>query len=161
MKRLLENWRRYIEEQEGDVPDVPAETEEKPDPIQTVGDLRKLIKIKRAKDIGKIGAKRAAIIIGGMLTGPLVGYLFAAKDFGAIIRKFMASTDKVKTNSALDKMNIPDDASTIVDDKLEDEFIKYFMDSLSDLPDSAPIPNAEDHLRDWLASKFSGTTVKK
>ena len=172
MKLILENWRQFIKEQEvpasageGTTPTTPtdAEPEEKKQPINTIGDLRTYISRKRKMEAAGIIGKRAAVVLASMIpgAGPFMATMFTAKSFRAALKAFTGAPDETKTNTALDKLNIPDEASKIVDDNLEEEFINVFMQSLEDLPDNAPIPDAAEHLEKWLSGKFSGTTVKK
>jgi len=172
MKLILENWRQFIKEQEvpaeageGTTPTTPtdAEPEKKKQPINTIGDLRAFIARKRKMEAAGIVGKRAAVFLIGMIpgAGPIMSQIFNAKSIMAALKKLTGASDKAKTNTALDNLNIPDEASMIVDDKLEEEFINVFMQSLEDMPDNTPIPDAAEHLEKWLSGKFSGTTVKK
>jgi len=175
MRLILENWRQYIKEQdvpdEGTTPTTPTDApppadEPKEEKLATMGQLRDHIKNTRRRAAGKIALKRAALYTVSLIPGAglaLAG-IFASKDAYAAYRKIIGASDKVKTNTAVDKLNIPDEASKILDDNLETEFIKFFMESLKELPDTAPIPDAAEHLEKWLTNQGwnkSDLAVKK
>jgi len=69
--------------------------------------------------------------------------------------------DKFQTNTGLDKLNVDDDISRIVDDKVEAAFLNFLIDKLGKMNPDDPMPDASVMLQDFLADKFNQHTVKK
>ena len=69
--------------------------------------------------------------------------------------------DKFKSNTGLDKLNIDDNISKIVDDKVEAAFLNFLIDKLGKMNPDTPMPDASIELQDFLATKFDKNTVKK
>jgi hypothetical protein len=152
MKDLLNSWNNYITLTEGRE-------------VQTVGDLRKIIKLMRAKQAGGEMGKRAASVLVGMLPGggAAVEIISGAKDGADLIKKFFGANDKFKTNTALDQLNVDDDVSKIVDDPIEVSYLNYLLkDKFKNADDRTPLSdfNATVGLQNYIASKFNNRTVK-
>lgn len=151
MKLIMENWNKY-------------RLDEAPEELQTVGQLKKLIRIHRAKEAGKeVGKKAAEVAIGQI---PVVSNIFSAwqgiKDAKEMVGKLYGAEDKFQTNTALDKLNIDDNVSKIVDDPIEVAFLNYLMkDHFAQAGDDDPLPDLNVLLNQYLASKFEGNKVEK
>ena len=151
MKLIMESWREYLTEEKG---------------INTVGELRKAIKLMRLKDAGGEVGKKAAEALLGMLPGggTAMSIFSGVKDAGEMLKKIYGADDGVKTGTGLDKLNVDDDVSAIVDDPIEVAYLNYLMkDKFADAP---PEKSLEDFdatlgLQQFLAGKFDNTTVKK
>ena len=109
MKIIMERWDRYVLEEA---------------PLETVGDLRKLIKTHRAMEAGQeLGKKAAEAAIEQI---PVVSNIFSlwkgAKDVKDIVGKIYGAEDSFKSSTGLDKLNVDDDVSKIVDDPIEVAF---------------------------------------
>jgi len=151
MKSILENWRGYIAEQKE---------------INTVGDLRKAIKLMRLKDAGGEVGKRAASALVGMLPGggTALTLFTSAKDSLDLLKKVYGADDKAKTGTGLDKLNVNDQVSAIVDDPIEVAFLNYLIkDKFVNAPEDQSLEDfdATKGLQRYLIDKFGGTTVKK
>ena len=97
---------------------------------------------------------------------PIVSNIFSAwkglKDTKELIGKLYGAEDDFKTNTALDKLNIDDNVSKIVDDPIEVAFLNYLMkDYFAKASDEDPLPDLNDLLNQYLASKFEGNKVEK
>jgi len=68
--------------------------------------------------------------------------------------------DSFVSQTGLDKLNVDDDVSKIVDDKIENAFINDFLESFKDKDDADPIPDINDELQKFLATKFNQKQVK-
>ena len=145
MNLIMENWRENIKQ-------ITSKEQ-----LETVGELRAFVKVSRAK---KAGAKIASTII-GLLPG--VGKVYkaikTAKSIPEAFKILNGTSDSVKTNTGMDRLNIDDDYSKIVDDDIENGFLDDFLAKLSELPDDAPIPDANAQLEDYLRFKFNQRTV--
>jgi len=148
MKVIMESWDRFVLQEA---------------PLETVGDLRKLIKTHRAMEAGKeLGKKAAEAAIEQI---PVVSNIFSlwkgAQDAKEIVGKLYGAEDSFKSATGLDKLNVDDDVSKIVDDPIEVAFINDLMKAMEDMDDLAPIPDVNDGLQKYLADKFNSNQVKK
>jgi hypothetical protein len=65
-----------------------------------------------------------------------------------------------QTDSVIDKLDVDDQLATIVDDKIENNFLTYIQKKIES--EDGPIPgdwNINNELKQYLASKFGGRTV--
>ena len=148
MKIIMESWGNFILQEA---------------PLQTVGDLRKLIKTHRAKEAGKeLGKKAAEAAIEQI---PVVSNIFSlwkgAQDAKEIVGKLYGAEDSFKSSTGLDKLNVDDDVSKIIDDPIEVAFINDLLKAMEDMDDLAPIPDVNAELQKYLADKFNSNQVKK
>lgn len=148
MKLIMESWRR----------ETLTEA-----PIQTVGELKKVIDSYRLTQAGKEGAKKVLdqIIDEVPVVGTLKRIWGGLKDANEIAKKMMGAEDEFKTQTGLDLLNIPDNMSKIVDDKVETAFINYFLKFLGEQDDNDPIPNVEEKFNEFLKAKFDNHQVRK
>tara|TARA_R110000796_G_scaffold232313_1_gene350509 strand:+ start:383 stop:838 length:456 start_codon:yes stop_codon:yes gene_type:complete len=151
MKLIMESWRGYLTEEKG---------------INTVGELQKAIKLMRLKDAGgEVGKKAAEALIGMLPGGGTAMSIFSgAKDAGDIFKKLYGADDGIKTGTGLDKLNVDDDVSAIVDDPIEVAYLNYLIkDKFADAPPEQSLDDfdATLGLQQFLAGKFDNTTVKK
>lgn len=147
MKVIMENWRRSVL------------SEEK---IQTFGELRSIIRNYRAMKAGKEAGKKAAELAVEQI--PVLSNIYslwsAAKDAKEMISTLYGKDDSFVSQTGLDKLNVDDDVSKIVDDKIENAFINDFLSSFKDKDDADPIPDINDELQLFLAKKFNQKQVK-
>jgi len=132
-------------------------------PLETVGDLRKLIKTHRAAQAGKeLGKKAAEAAIEQI---PVVSNIFSlwkgAQDAKEIVGKLYGAEDSFKSSTGLDKLNVDDDVSKIVDDPIEVAFINDLLKAMESMDDLDPIPDVNVELQKYLADKFNSNQVKK
>ena len=157
MKLIMESWRQFNEQEE-------TERAVALDGVETVGDLKQPIRTIRAANAGKQVAKKAfsATLDATPLIGNLKAVFDAAKDTLGIVKGMYGAGDNVKTNTNLDKLNIDDNVSKIVDDPIENAFLNYLLkDRFTDDNESLDNFDVTAELQQFLADKFSGTTVKK
>ena len=147
MKVIMENWRKSVL--------VEAE-------IQTFGELRKIIRDYRAMKAGVEAGKKAAELAVEQI--PVLSNIYsiwsAAKDAKEMITTLYGKDDSFVSQTGLDKLNVDDDVSKIVDDKIENAFINDFLSSFKDKDDADPIPDINDELQLFLAKKFNQKQVK-
>ena len=173
MKLIMENFRAY---QLDEILPFGSKKREKEweriaaggiDPeIKTVGDLSKAIRLMRATNAGGEVGKLAAATIADALPG--LGNIKAvydnAKDASKIVKNMYGLGDDVKTNTNLDKLNIDDNVSKIVDDPVEMAFLNYLIkDLIPSLDPETPMEkfDVNKELQNFLIKNFDGTTVKK
>ena len=148
MKVIMERWNRYVIQEA---------------PLEKVGDLRKLIKTHRAMEAGQeLGKKAAEAAIEQI---PVVSNIFSlwkgAKDAKEIVGKLYGAEDSFKSATGLDKLNVVDDVSKIVDDPIEVAFINDLMKVIKNMEVEDPIPDVNAELQKYLANKFNSNQVKK
>ena len=96
---------------------------------------------------------------------PGVNNVFAiwkgAKEAKEMVAKLYGSDDQLKSNTGLDKLNVNDDVSKIVDDPIEVAFITDLLKTIDGMDDLAPIPDVNDEIQKYLAKRFNQKQVKK
>ena len=155
MKLILENWRKYLEEGwREEAARQAAEAGEDISPgIETVGDLRKAWGKRRAGELTSDLARRV----------PGLDALLAVKDIGSLFKKLYMASDDFETQSGLDALNVDDNVSKIVDDKIELAFLRDLVGQFKDMPDEQSLEDlkATERIQKFIADKFDSTTVKK
>ena len=148
MKLIMENWDRFVLQEA---------------PLDTVGDLKRLIRTHRAMEAGKeIGKKAAEAAIEQI---PVVSNIFSlwkgAQDAKQIVGKLYGAEDSFKSATGLDKLNVDDNVSKIVDDPIEVAFINDLLKTIEGMDDLDPLLDVNDELQKYLAKQFDQTQVKK
>lgn len=135
-------------------------TPEKSIEIKTYGDLKLALKnikkdqnLKKFKDVGGKAFTAALNLLPGVGT---------AIDAYGIFKAAFNKPDNIKTNTWLDKLDVDDDASAIVDDTVENEFLKAASDKFMDEPDDKvldPNFNMDNELNNHLKDKFNARHI--
>jgi hypothetical protein len=125
--------------------------------LNTYGDLKKAIQaITKQQRNEKVGNTTVDIITG------LIPYADAAKNTLGVIKAFFGKPDTVKTKTWLDKIDVDDEFSAIVDDTVENAFLKITANIIDNEPDTKPLEddfNMNQKLVNYLKEKFEGRTV--
>jgi hypothetical protein len=148
MKLIMERWDRFVIEEQKQ--------------INTVGEMLKVMKLFRQAKAGKQTAIAGLEAIAEQIPGisNIYAILRGLKNAREQLATLYGTDDKFKSNTGLDRINIDDDISTIVDDPIETAFFNYFMKKLETYDPNAPIPDVNREIKDWLASNFNGKTIK-
>ena len=160
MTSILERWRKFQlnEQVEQNTQTQTTGSSQKP---ETYGDLKKLV-----KDV--ISGQRTSAIKSGATTftiDQILGIIPGASNAKSAFDFFKGvynATDDKKTKTILDKINVDDEYSKIVDDKVEMAFIKNVSDAIMSKPDQEVIPpnfNINVELQNWLKSKYNQRTL--
>ena len=122
--------------------------------VKTFGDLSKIIQSISLKRTGKAVADQAVDFALSQALGLVPGgsNIKTAFDFLKAVTK---KPDTKKTNSVLDKLDIDDDISKIVDDTVETAFLQHVQELLSKHSPTEAIPN------DWNMTKELIEYIKK
>jgi hypothetical protein len=160
MKNIVESWREYVNEQEEEEPD---EEQVSSSEIENVGQLRTALKNYKIKKTGqgvltKVLRKGIEAI---PIAGPAIG---AVLDAGELAKSlYGGDLDDKEPLPGLDVMRVNPDVSKIVDDDIEEEFLKVLSQELEDADPETSIDdfNTTTKLQNFIASKFNSTTVKK
>lgn len=125
--------------------------------LSTYGDLKKAVNVIKLKQKGnKISGQGMDTLIGAI---PLIGNAKSVYDF---IKAAINKPDDKKTNTWLDKLDIDDDMSKIIDDTVENGFLDYIVTKINSTPDDTPLEqnfNMNDELSKYLKQKYNDRTV--
>lgn len=129
--------------------------------LKTYGDLKKLIKSittgqKKDKLINK-GASLALDQLLGFIPGAS-----NAKTAYEFIRTAVSKPDTKKTNTWLDKLDVDDNMSKIIDDTVENGFMTIMSKAIESESDTKPLEldfNMNQKLVDYLKTSYQGRTV--
>jgi len=125
--------------------------------METYGDLKKAINLIQ---LGKKGAKVGNLAIDAALGAiPGVG---AAKSTFDFIKAAFLKPDTKKTSSWLDKLDIDDEMEAIVDDTVEDGFLKLQAKVFDSEPDDKPLEddfNMNQKMVDYLSTNYDGRKI--
>ena len=125
--------------------------------LKTYGDLKKAIKSITIKQKGEKIAGVAADVLAGFIPGA-----DAAKTTVGFVKALMAKPDNKKTKTWLDKLDVDDKFSKIVDDTVENGFIDSISQDIASKSDDESLDpnfNMNDKLSQYLKAKYSGRTV--
>lgn len=129
--------------------------------IDTYGELKTLIKAITTK---QKGLKIKGVIIDAIadeIIGKLPGGPTAKKTLDFVKAAF-GKPDSVKTNTWLDKLDVDDQFSAIVDDTIENSFLQDITKRIEGQPDNTPLRqdfNMNTELVDYLKRKYRGRSV--
>ena len=130
----------------------------------TVGELRFFIEtLKKSKNTEEALAKLKAI--GGDVAKlginliPVIGnYVGAAMDTAGIFKKLFAPKTgggNKEPNDFMKLLSIDTEVSVLLDDKIEYAFIDYAVNLLNSLPDTSPVPDFFEKLKEFIKEKYS------
>jgi len=125
--------------------------------LQTYGDLKNAINaIQTKQKTKKIAGVGVDTIIGAI---PFIGNAKTIVDF---FKAAINKPDDKKTNTWLDKLDIDDDTSKIVDDAVENGFLGYIVNKINSTPNETPLDpdfNMNDELSEYLKITYNNRTV--
>lgn len=125
--------------------------------IKNYADLKKIINVIRTKQKGqKIGAVALDVALG------FIPGMDAVKNTLGFIKAAMAKPDTKKTNTWLDRLDIDDITSQLLDDTIENSFIEYIAKDIDSKPDTTPLDpnfNMNDLLINWLETNYKKRTI--
>jgi hypothetical protein len=129
--------------------------------LETYGDLKKLIngisKQQKGEKIISKGKEFALDQILGLIPG--ASNAKTAFDF---IKTAVSKPDAKKTNTWLDKLDVDDEMSQIVDDTVENGFMQAMAKAIESEPDTKPLEddfNMNAKMVDYLKKTYDGRTV--
>ena len=129
--------------------------------LETYGDLKKLINIIKLKQKGqKIISKGKEFALDQVL-GLIPGASNAKTAFD-FLKTAISKPDTKKTNTWLDKLDIDDKMSAIVDDAVENGFMQAMANTIQNEPDNKPLEddfNMNQKMVDYLRDKYEQRTI--
>ncbi len=160
MKLIMENWRKALAEaDEEGVSNIQSTRD-----VQTIGDLKALIQTAQLKKRGDqlkggvIDAAKNAVV--DELVGK-VPFLATAKSLFDFAKDAYQLPDESRTGTALDYLDVDDDVSKIVDDPIENAFLKTLGATLERMDDRTPLENVNitKLLQTYISNNFNKRTV--
>ena len=133
--------------------------------LETYGDLKKVIKsIANKQKLGAIGGVGAGELLNKLIdvAGKTIPGIGLAKTTFDVVKAFVSKPDTKKTNTWLDKLDIDDNMSKIIDDTVENGFMQTISKTIESEPDDKPLEqdfNMNQKLVDYLKQNYSGRTV--
>jgi hypothetical protein len=129
--------------------------------METYGDLKKVINNIKLKQRGtKIVSQGKSFVLDQVL-GLIPGASNAKTTF-EFLRAAFEKPDTKKTQTWLDKLDIDDEMSAIIDDTVENGFLKIMADTIEAESDTKPLEpdfNMNAKMVDYLKDKYEGRTV--
>jgi len=136
-----------------------------PKGIQTFGDLKKVIDYIELKRKGNIAAPKVAQYLAGLVPGGGTAFqmVMDAKDTIGFLSSLYKADDNFTTQSGLDVLNVNDNISKIVDDKIETAFINSLYAAIERENPNTPIGNwnATTAVQQFLSDNFEQHTIRK
>jgi len=129
--------------------------------LLTYGDLQKVINVITGVKKGELVGGKIANAGVDFLLG-LVPGLSMAKSSADVYKAMFQAPDDKKTNTWLDKMNVDDDLSAIVDDTVENGFLLYMSDKINNEAPTTPLPQDFDinaEMVEYLRGKYNERTI--
>jgi hypothetical protein len=129
--------------------------------LETYGDLKNLINIIKLKQKGqKIISKGKEYVLDQVL-GLIPGASNAKTTFD-FLKTAISKPDVKKTNTWLDKLDIDDKMSAIVDDAVENGFMQAMANTIQNEPDNKPLEddfNMNQKMVDYLKDEYEQRTI--
>ena len=129
--------------------------------LNTYGDLKKLIKyISMGQKGGKLIAQGKEFALDQILG--LIPGASNAKSAFLFAKTLFSKPDTVKTNTWLDRLDIDDNMSAIVDDSVENGFLQSIAKTLQSTADNTPLEpdfNMNTKMAEYLKQKYGGRFV--
>ena len=146
MKKLMTEWRQFVNEQESQ--------------LNTIGDLKRALGLAiQAKRDGQGKGALKDFAVGALLDAiPGAG---TAKGIFDLVRSTYKMPDEKKTNTALDFLNVDDEVSAIVDDTIENAFLKVLGQELEGESDERRLEDLDvtTLLQKYIAREFEKRTI--
>lgn len=129
--------------------------------LKTYGDLKKVLKAISLKQKGEKVMSQGKEVAIDTLLGLIPG-AGAAKTVLGFLQAAVKKPDTKKTNTWLDKLDIDDKVSQIVDDTIENKFMDAMAKKIEQEADEKELGNdfnMNTELQQWLANTYDKRTV--
>lgn len=148
MKVIMENWRKSVLSEE--------------DKITTVGDLLKSLELARKAKKGKVQKDALKNTGAGLLLKMIPGASYL-KSVATLAKALYKLPDDRRTNTGLDYLQVDDEISAVVDDRVETQFLNYAINRLVSMDPEFELRNIDmtQMLSDYIKVHHGGTKVEK
>jgi len=129
--------------------------------LKTYGDLKKMIKAISSKQKGEKIVSQGKEFALDQLLGLIPGASNAKTAFD-FIKSAIAKPDTKKTQTWLDRLDVDDQMSAIVDDSVENGFMQAMAKSIESQPDDKELEsdfNMNAKMVDFLRNKYGGRHI--
>jgi hypothetical protein len=129
--------------------------------LKTYGDLKKLIKIIKLKQKGEKILSQGKEFALDQVLGLIPGASNAKSAFD-FMKSAISKPDTKKTSTWLDKLDIDDNMSAIVDDTVENGFMQAMASAMESEPDDKELEddfNMNQKMVDYLEKEFNSRTI--
>jgi hypothetical protein len=129
--------------------------------LNTYGDLKKAIKAIALKQKGQAIVSQGKSFVLDQLLGLIPGASNAKTTYD-FIKAAIQKPDTKKTGTWLDKLDIDDEMSKIIDDTVENGFMQMMSKTIESKPDNQPLEsdfNMNEKMINYLKDKYEGRTV--
>lgn len=128
--------------------------------ITTVGHLRDAIAAAQGKKRDEQGKGALKDLAKGFLADLIPGGGTITSIFD-LVKTTYTMDDDSRTGTALDYLDVDDDISAIVDDPIENKFVKALAKEIEGMSDDTPLDNLvmTELLSDYIAAEFNSRTV--
>jgi hypothetical protein len=129
--------------------------------LNTYGDLKKLIKAISVKQKGQAIVSKGKSFALDQVLGLIPGASNAKTTFD-FIKTAISKPDTKKTKTWLDRLDIDDEMSAIVDNTVENGFMQTISKTIESEPDDKPLEddfNMNAKMVNYLQDKYQGRTI--
>jgi len=129
--------------------------------LETYGDLKKLINTIKLKQKGQKVISKGKEFALDQVLGLIPGASNAKTAFD-FIKTAISKPDTKKTGTWLDKLDIDDKMSAIVDDTVENGFMQSMVDIIQNEPNNKPLEddfNMNQKMVDYLKNEYNQRTI--
>lgn len=146
MKVIMESWRRSVLNESN---------------LQTYGDLKQAL--RGALKFKKGELQKDALKDTG--TGALLDLIPGGATFKTIFdlgKTLYSLPDEKVSNTGLDYLNVDDEISAVVDDRVENQFIQKYLNTLESMDDNTPLETTDitKLLTNYIEKEYGSTKVE-
>jgi hypothetical protein len=162
-EQISKNWKTFLNEQATPpvAPKQPPAAPAQAGQLRTYGDLQNIIaKINRNKTMKAVAGEAGNVVL-DQIAGLIPGASNVKSAFDFFKTVYDAKDDK-KTNTWLDKLNVDDQYSAIIDNTIENAFLKALYQMISQKPANEALPanyTVDADLEAFLKRKYANRTV--
>lgn len=131
--------------------------------LETYGDLKKAVNVIKTAAVGsKLGGVAVSVVTSILTLGLANVAQTAIGSSLDLFKAFYNRPDSKKTGTWLDKLDVDDNFSKIVDDNVEDAFLKFISDVINREPDDKPLEpnfNMNQKLIEYLSQHYGNRTL--
>ena len=146
MKLIMENWRREVLNEAS---------------LNTYGDLKQALRGALKFKKGEV-QKDALKDTGAGALMDLIPGAATAKNIFDLGKTLYSLPDEKRSNTGLDYLNVDDEISAVVDDRVENQFIQKYLKSLENIDDMTPLAstNITKLLTNFIEKEYDSTKVE-